>query len=147
MAKEWKKINKQSLNRAIRRLYESKLVDYKENRDGTISVILNDRGRKRALRYNLDSIQIKQPATWDGLWRIVIFDIPEDFKRGRDALARKLRQMGFRAIQRSVFIHPYECWDEVNFIIEVFNLRPYVRLIQAKEIDIALELKQFFKIH
>ncbi len=46
--------------------------------------------------------------------------------------------------QKSVFISPFECKDEVNFVIEFFNLRPYVRFITATEIDNALHLKNQF---
>ena len=33
---EWKKINRRALDNAIRSLYTNKMVDIKENRDGTI---------------------------------------------------------------------------------------------------------------
>jgi len=42
-------------------------------------------GKKRILRYDLDNMKIKKPLKWDGYWRIVVFDIPEDEKR-REAL-------------------------------------------------------------
>ena len=56
----------------------------------------------------------------DGEWRIVIFDIPEKFKKAREALRMKLKELGFLELQKSVFIFPYECEDEINFIVEVF---------------------------
>lgn len=145
-SREWQKINRQSLYKAIRKLYQSKLIDYKENDDGTITLILTGDGGNRVLRYNLDKIEIKKPARWDRLWRIVIFDIPEKQKEGRNALAAKLKQLGFYPFQKSVFIFPYECRNEIDFIIEVFNLRLYVRFIVAKETDIDLDLKHKFRL-
>jgi DNA-binding transcriptional regulator PaaX len=144
--KEWDKINQRSLREAVRKLYQSKIVGYKENKDGTITLVLNEDGKKLALRYNLENIEIKKPARWDRLWRVVIFDIPESNKRGRDALAAKLKNLGFIAIQKSVFVYPHDCKKEVDFIVEIFDLRPFVRFIVAEEIDIDLDLKSRFGV-
>lgn len=144
--REWKKINHRSLHEAIKKLYQSKLIDYKENDDGTVILVLTENGRNKVLRYNLDKMKIKKPTEWDGWWRLVIFDVPESFKQGRDALASRLKQLGFYSLQKSVFIYPYECKNEVDFIVEVFNLRPYVRFIIAKETDVDLDLKNKFKL-
>jgi len=146
IVKEWKKINELSLRRSIKRLYKSKLVDYKEYGDGTVKLILTEKGKDKALIYNLDKIEIKKPARWDKLWRLVIFDIPEDKKYGRNALASKLKGLGFYRLQKSVFIHPYECKDEINFIKEIFNLAPYVRFLRVKDIDVELDLKSRFRL-
>ncbi len=144
--REWGKINQRSLREAVRKLYQSKLIDYRENDDGTVSLILNDEGKQRVLRYDLDNIEIKKPAKWDKLWRMVIFDVPEHLKKGRNALAAKLKQLGFYPMQKSVFIYPHECKNEVDFIIEIFGLKPYVRFVLVKETDIDLDLKRKFNL-
>lgn len=146
IAKEWKKINERNLKLAIRKLYRSKMVDYKENNDGTVNIILTDNGKKRILKYDLDKVQINKPVKWDGEWRMVIFDIPEDERQGRVALAEKLKELGFYPMQKSVFIHPYECKDEIDFITEIFNLSPYVRFLRVKNTDIDLDLKDKFRL-
>ena len=102
--------------------------------------------KNRVLKYKLDDIKIKNTNKWDGLWRIVIFDIPERQKRARDALSLKLKEIGMLPIQKSVFASPYECKNEIDFISEIFSVKPYVRYILAKEIDIALDLKRKFRI-
>ena len=145
-SREWQKNNQRSLREAVRKLYQSKLIDYRENDDGTVSLILNDEGKQRVLRYDLDNIEIKKPVKWDKLWRMVIFDIPEHLKKGRNALAVKLKQLGFYPMQKSVFIYPYECKNEIDFVIEIFNLKPYVRFIVAKETDVDLDLKRKFNL-
>lgn len=144
MSKEWRNINERTLRKAIRKLYQSQLVDYKEKNNGMVSLILTDGGKKKYLQYNPDAIKISKPPRWDHLWRLVIFDIPEEKKKGRDALAAKLKGLGFYPVQKSVFIHPYECKNEVDFIVELFDLRPYVRLFIVKETDIELALKDRF---
>ena len=109
-------------------------------------MILTDAGKKKIIKFNLDFMEIKKPKQWDRLWRLVIFDIPEKKRQGRRALAEKLKELGFYPVQKSVFIHPYECQDEINFITEIFNLRPYTRLFTVKETDIELDLKTRFKL-
>ena len=47
-------------------------------------------------------------------------------------------------MQKSVFVYPYDCQDEVYFIAELFDIKPYVRFIVAKDIDISLHLKHKF---
>ena len=146
ISKEWQKINERSLRTAIQKLYQSKLIDFKEKSDGTVSMTLTNNGKKKIIQFNLDSIEIKKPKLWDRLWRLVIFDIPEEERRGRNALAAKLKELGFYPLQKSVFIHPYECKNEVDFIVELFNLRPYVRLFTIKETDIELDLRSKFNL-
>ena len=146
IAKEWRKINERNLRTAIKNLHKSKLVDYKENTDGTVKIILTKVGRSRILKYDLDKIEIKKPSHWDKLWRLVVFDIPEDKNLGRKALAAKLKELGFYPMQKSVFIHPYECKNEIDFITEIFELAPYVRFLRVKDVDIELDLKNRFHL-
>jgi len=145
-AKEWRKINSRSLHDAVKCLYQSQLVQCEKNNDGSISLILSKEGKQKFLRYQLDAMTISTPAHWDGLWRIVLFDIPEKFKQGRYALTGKLKGLGFYPMQKSVFIYPYDCKNEIDFIIEVFDLRPFVRFMVVKEVDIHLDLKRRFHL-
>jgi len=146
IGKEWKKIERNSLNRAIRSLYESKLVSTKDNHDGTLTLVLSKEGKHLALTYDIENIELKTPAQWDGKWRIVMFDVPEKFKRTRDALRTHLKNMGFYEFQKSVFVHPYPCAKEIEYIMEFYQSQRFVRFIVATEIDNALELKRHFKL-
>lgn len=144
IGKEWKNINERNLRRAIKKLYQSKIVDCKNEKDGTFALILTREGKNIVLKYDIDKIEIKKPIRWDKLWRLIIFDIPEEERAGRIALAAKLKELGFYPLQKSVFIHPYECQDEINFIVEIFDLAPYVRFMRVKDIDVELDLKDRF---
>lgn len=52
--------------------------------------------------------------TWDGFWRLVIFDIPESRRPERDRLRRRLLKLGFGRLQDSLYLSPYD-WDEAVF--------------------------------
>lgn len=142
----WERINKRALYKSISSLYKSKLVDGKDNSDGTTTIFLTNKGKNKALTYKLDEIKIPSMKKWDKKWRIILFDIPEKFKKARNALAGLLKNMGFYPLQKSVFVYPFECTNETDFVIEFFNLRPYVRYILAEHLDNEFHLKNHFEL-
>lgn len=143
--KEWQEIDKKSLETAIETLYKSKLIDQKDNKDGTTTFILSSAGQKVALTYNLEKIVISKHL-WDKKWRIVIFDIPEKLKKVRDALRYHLKRLGFIELQHSVFVLPFKCRDEIEYLVEFYNIRRFVRYIEAYHIDNELDLKHKFRL-
>lgn len=144
--KEWQNINKQSLQRSINALYKEKLISEKCNSNGTVTLLLTREGKKFALTYDIENIKIKKPLKWDSEWRIVIFDIPERLRRTRNIFRIQLRSLGFYELQKSVFVYPYKCENEIEYLIEFYKLKRYVRFIVADSIDNELHLKQIFKL-
>ena len=144
--KEWEWIDKRNLHRVIQNLYRSHLIDSKDNSDGTTTMVLTEFGKKHALTYQIDTITISPMNKWDRKWRIVMFDVPEKHKRARDALSRSLKRMGFAQLQKSVFVHPFECSKETMFVAEFFNVRQYIRHVLADHIDNEALLKKKFHI-
>ncbi len=143
---EWGSIERDSLRRAIRSLYQSKLIASKELPNGQVTLILTHAGKQRVLTYNIEELKIQKPNRWDKKWRIVIFDIPEGCKKTRDILRIRLKQIGMIELQKSVFIHPYPCDNEVNFLIEFYEVRNNVRLILAEALDNELHLRSEFNL-
>lgn len=146
LGEEWGKINRNSLDRAIRSLYKSKLISTKDNRDGTLTLILSKEGEHLALTYDIENMEIKIPTHWDGKWRIVMFDIPEGMIRVRNSLRMHFKNMGFYEFQKSVFVHPYPCAKEIEYLVEFYQARKHIRFIIATDIDNALELKRHFHL-
>jgi len=145
LSRKWKEINKKELTKEIANLYKSKMIGRKENSDGSITIVLTEKGKLNTLNYYFESMKIKK-ENWDGKWRIVSFDIPEKKRRGRDALRKKIKELGFCELQESLWVYPYECKNEIDFIIEYFNLRKYVRFAILNYIDNELHLKEIFKL-
>ena len=139
------KKRKKNIQRAIYRLKKQKLVEiYEEN--GKEVVKITEKGKQKVLKCNFKELKIKKPRRWDRLWRIVIFDIPSKEKRARDALRMKLKQLGFFQLQKSVFVYPFDCKDEIEFITEFFNVKKFVNYIEAKSIEGENKLKRYFKL-
>lgn len=144
--KEWGKINRQALERAINSLYSSHLVSEKHNKDGTTTLVLSENGKQRALQFNLDKMEIKKPKIWDKKWRIVMFDVPEKLRRLRDSLRLHFKEIGLIELQKSVFVFPYSCSKEIEFILEFYNARRHVRFILADKIDNQIHLMKKFNL-
>jgi DNA-binding transcriptional regulator PaaX len=143
--KSSKSYDKNQIKRSLSRLESNELISI-SIKDGKIVIRLTKNGEKKLLFYNLDDMKIKQPKRWDKQWRIVIFDIPETHKQNRDLFSRKLRELEFIKLQKSVWVCPYPCVDEIDFIKEIYEIRPFVRVVTASDIDIKNDLIKKFNL-
>ncbi len=146
LAKEWREIDRAYLWRCVREFHRDRLVDYREHDDGDITIVINEKGKRQNLRYNIDNLEIAEPKRWDGKWRVVCFDIPEKLRRIRDAFRFKLQELGFHELQKSVWICPFPCFDELNFIIEFFEARRFIRLALLDHLTNEEELLLHFNL-
>lgn len=78
--------------------------------------------------------KIRKRKKWDGKYRIVIFDIPEKFKKIRDLFRRSLYQLNFKELQESILISEDNLFDEVERLANYLGIREYIKLILADEI-------------
>lgn len=123
----------------IKRLYKNKHIikDPKTKR-----FILTERGKRLLEKYKMKDLKIKiSREKFKGKWTLVFFDIPEDKRKIRDKFRKALKETGFYEIQRSVFIFPGVCKEEIEFLIDYFNVRIYSRYAICDEIDNQLHLK------
>ncbi len=133
------------IRKALRRLTKQRLVEIKDI-DGIATITLTERGRQRISRFNLEHMKLHRPAQWDRKWRIIIFDVPEKYHRARSALRSKIKELEFFPLQKSVFIYPFACRDEVDFIADFFSIGRYLNYIEATHIDDESFLKQHFQL-
>jgi DNA-binding transcriptional regulator PaaX len=145
--KEWGAIDRRGLTSATKTLYQSKLVSAQPHKDGSYTLVLTNEGRKLALRYHLDTMVIPKQKVWDGKWRLVLYDIPEKIRHLRADVAATLKRLGFYEIQHSVFIHPYECTREIEYLIERYEAREYVRFMLVEHIDDDAPVLKHFKLN
>lgn len=131
--KIWKDVNKKDLGRIIKRLEKQEMISISE-RDNKISIEITERGKRRLLEYDFENIELKNTKR-DGKWRLIIFDIPEDKKRSRDALGKKLLQLGFLRLQDSVFVSAYPCKNEIDFLANYLEISDYITLVTLDKIE------------
>ena len=139
------KYNYPRLNQTIKRLKKQKLVEIMEENNQTL-VKITEKGKVRALRYKLEEMVVKKPARWDKKWRLVIFDIPEKYKRAREIFRQHLKAMDFYQLQKSVWVHPYPCFDEIEFLREIYGLGIDVTYIVAERIEESGFLKERYQL-
>ena len=119
-----------------------------EKRGQQIYISLTEKGKKKAGMFQIDNLKIKRAKKWDGKWRLVIFDISELKKIYREAFRGKLKELGFYPLQKSVWVHPFDCRAEVELLREFFGLSgKEIRLIIAADIGDDSKLKEIFHLN
>lgn len=128
-------------------LKKNKLIEVLKEGDGKVKVKLTNKGKNRLAEYSLDMLKIKTPEKWDGKWRVLMFDIPSYPKinnSARDALRNKIKELGFYQVQKSVWVYPYECEDEILFVAEMFQVQQYIEILLVEKVLHADVLKKVF---
>ena len=89
----------------------------------------------------------KHHGAWDKKWRIIIFDIPQEMHLARIKLRKKLQSIGCVMLQKSVFVFPYSCHEEVGDICESLQISDYVDILVAESIGSReQELRKIFEL-
>lgn len=97
-------------------------------------VILTKKGTEKVLKIKLRMKEKKKRP--DGKWQMVIFDIPERKRSLRDIFRENLQILGYKMLQRSIWVCPYDVLKETEGIIRRYSLDPYVKLFLIEEIEI-----------
>jgi len=141
--------SKKAAQARARKLYElkrRKLLSFKELGAGKVHIELSHYGKKLVRRYDLEDMRLQKPKRWDGWWRVIIFDIPERDKWAREGFREKLKVLGLFQLQKSVFVTPYPCEEEVSFLVSVFSIASFVRLLKTKDLSADEELCSYFGV-
>lgn len=142
--KQWRSFNRRNLGRTIKRLEKQQMISLREI-DGRTKIEITEKGKRRLLEYDFENIEIKKKKR-DGKWRLIIFDIPEDKKSNRDVFGKKLLQMDFVRLQDSVFVSPYPCQKEIDFLCHFLGISDFVTLAVVDKIERGEKLlfKEYF---
>ena len=143
----WRDSYRKQLGEGIKKLNKLGYVTKKENSyDGSVIVSLSEKGRLRALNLSFRRLYNKK-GEWDKKWRMVAFDIPEDCKKGRNALRYRLKMAGFYELQKSLFLYPYDCEKEIKTFIKLFKLEKYVRFAVLEYIDNGEDVERALRLN
>lgn len=80
----------------------------------------------------------------DGVWKLVIFDIPEKHKKVRGILRAKLKQLYFKKWQNSIWAAPYALDEEIESEFKELGKKFFVRLIKTTDINNTEDLEKLF---
>ena len=68
---------------------------------------------------------------WDGRWRFVVFDVPEDYRKLRDGLRKTLRFIGFKKLQASVWVFLFDIFDDLERLVPDIKKHQWIKLIES----------------
>ncbi len=115
-------------------------------KDNITEIRITDSGEDLVAKRALGNFKIIKHDKWDGIWRIVIFDIPERNKWAREGLRERLKRMGFYPLQKSTFVFPYPCQEEIEFLGRLYDISDHVRFIETGSISFDDDIKDFFSL-
>lgn len=148
-SRHFRRYDKKQMKRAVDNLKRRKLIEIISEKDGRIRANLTNKGAKRVKEFTFDNLAIRKPPKWDRKWRVVIFDIPTHPKKlnyARAALREKIKELGFYKLQKSVWIHPYPCEDEILLIGEIFEVTSCLEILTVEKLLHEAKIKNFFNL-
>lgn len=146
MFKGSKKYSNKQISSVMYSMKRQKLIEYVADKDGKTIVKITKKGKIRLRAFDIELMKIDKPKRWDGKWRLVMFDIPMRFTRGREALRYHLKDLNFFQFQKSAWIYPYPCEDEIIFITDFFGVGKYVEVLTVENILQDEKLKKHFHL-
>jgi DNA-binding transcriptional regulator PaaX len=107
----------------------------KEEKENQLCAWITDDGKRELKRLLPEK---------DGIWKLVIFDIPEKQKYVRVILRAKLKALHFKKWQNSIWITPYALDEEIENELKDLAKKFFVRLIKTTDINNTDDLKKLF---
>lgn len=120
-------LKKSSLSQALKRLREGGLIEEVKLKKNVI-IKLTDEGR------GLVSDEFDE-SKWDGKYRIVIFDIPEQKRIIRNLFRRNLKKWGFKHLQKSVWISKKDVFDKLESYIKDVGIEKWVMVMEVERLS------------
>lgn len=112
-----------------------------------IVIKLTKEGKRRAGKYQIDDLTIERPKKWDGRWRIIVFDIPVISNTVRNIFRLKLKEFGFYRLQKSTWVFPFECYEEIELLRDFLGVKKQqIIYIEAANIEGERVLRRHFRL-
>lgn len=98
-----------------------------------------------------ETVQLERSDTgrtrsWDGKWRLIVFDVPESKRNIRDYFRSLLKRLGFAEFQRSMWLCPHKTPPFLLKTLEDPVYRKYARHMTVSDIDYDDDLRRRFKL-
>ncbi|SRR3989339_104292 len=140
-------IREASIKKSLENLEKKEIIDLIE-KDNNVFVYIKDHNHPFILKYSIKSLlDLKKNKKWNGKWFLVFFDVPEIQRNKRDYLRKFLLKVGFYRYQKSVYLFPYECENEIGLIKRIVEGAKYMKYIIAERIEDEYTAKTFFHLN
>ena len=125
---------KYAITRSLKGLREAGLVESIHSGQKDYARI-TPKGKAKMNSIRLEGAETLVPGTWDGLWRIIILDMPEDRKSERESLRYLLKKANFVCIKNTVWISPYPYEHLFKNIKKDLGLTTELMIIMTNNLD------------
>lgn len=147
--KEQKKLNVEE--KKVRRVLESlekREIIMLAGQGDNVFVKSIDNKNPAVIKYSIKALLDfkRKKKEWKGKWYFVFFDVPEVQRNKREYLRKFLVKLGFYPYQKSVYLFPYECEEEISLIKKIVEGAKYMKYIVAEKIEDEDAAKRFFNI-
>lgn len=132
-------------HRTVKKLQKRGYISLTKTEKGWVLKLLK-RGKQYAKQVDFEKLKLPRPKKWDGKWRLLSFDIPEEFKSARNMLRSKLKSLGCHNIQRSLFAYPHDCRRELELVADHYKVSKYTLYAEVTYIDLDKELRKYYKL-
>ena len=110
-------------------------------------VELTPKGEKKLVEWQKRDYKLPPPTKWDGKWRVLIFDIPERKRGTRDKVRNTLRAIGFKRLQHSVWVYPFDCEDLITLLKADFKIGKDLLYLVAEGVEYDRHLRDHFNVY
>ncbi len=117
---------------------------YLEEQNGHL--YLTSKGEKYLRSLALVFAKVPPPKRWDGKWRVLIFDIPEQRRHIRFRIREHLREIGFVHMQHSVWVYPYPCEEFIALLKTELRVGRDMKYLIVDSIEGDGDLRSTFKL-
>jgi hypothetical protein len=114
--------------------------------EGVPRVRLTKKGEAYFQKILFDDIELPTPKKWGGKWTFVLFDIPVQFSKAREALRWRLKALGFYQYQKSVWVYPHPCEKEILYVADYFGVGKFVEILSVDYLSKDEDLKKHFEM-
>lgn len=90
------------------------------------------------------SVQKANPKK-DGVWKIIIFDVPESKRFVRNFIRARLKNLGFKKWQNSIWVSPYALDEDLEKELLELGKKVFIRLIKSTDINLTDDLEKLFE--
>ena len=133
------------VKRTVKRLEEQGVIKHRI-KNGKEEFVVTKKGKTHLAELLVDDLFIRQPAKWDGRWRVLIYDIPNKKDLERRELNRVVSEIGMKSVQQSVFVSPYPCKAQIDAIARHYDLDKHLAYFEADYFEGANDLLNHFKL-
>lgn len=126
--------NKYAITRSLKGLKYAGLIEQISSPQNEYARLTKE-GRKKMHSLKLESKTTLVNTSWDGFWRIILLNLPENRKSERESLRYLLKKAGFVCLKNSAWISPFPYEHLFTNIKKDLGLTAEMMIIVTEFID------------